>query len=182
MTRFRGVLAMQVKQRFGQQELYDQTTGEAMVMLPKSELDRLKTKAGEKPHKDKLPGGYFAMWTSPFKVMAMDRDIKGEDFRVFGVLADTLDDENWIKVAQKDVAEALGMNKQNVSRSIKRLVDGGYLFEGPKVGNGRTYRLNPHMGWKGPAAKCREARANCKPPSKVIQGPWKDQGLPGFDE
>jgi len=60
-----------------------------------------------------------------------------------------LDFENLISLEQTAVAEKLGMHKQHVSRSIKRLVEIGCLLEGPKIGRSRTYKLNPAYGWKG---------------------------------
>ena len=41
------------------------------------------------------------------------------------------------------------MQRQNVQRSIKRLMALGVLLEGPKIGISRSYRLNPEFGWRG---------------------------------
>jgi DNA-binding IclR family transcriptional regulator len=60
-----------------------------------------------------------------------------------------LDFDNLVSLEQTVVAEKLGMHKQSVNRSIKRLVELGCLLEGPKIGRSRTYRLNPSYGWKG---------------------------------
>ena len=43
----------------------------------------------------------------------------------------------------------LDMQRQNVQRSIKRLMALGVLLEGPKIGISRSYRLNPEFGWRG---------------------------------
>ena len=64
------------------------------------------------------------------------------------MLAD-LDYENFIQIAQADIAETLGMQKTNVSRAVRALLDVGVIFEGPKVGRSKTYRLNEQFGWKG---------------------------------
>ncbi|WP_444979171.1 hypothetical protein, partial [Aeromonas hydrophila] len=45
-----------------------------------------------------------------------------------------LDYLNVILVIQADIASALSMQKTNVSRAIKHLVEFGVLEEGPKVG------------------------------------------------
>jgi biotin operon repressor len=76
-------------------------------------------------------------------------DLRGDDLRVLLLLMARLDFENLIQVEQTAIAEKLGMHKQSVNRSIKRLVDLGCLLEGPKIGRSRTYRLNPAYGWKG---------------------------------
>ena len=49
------------------------------------------------------------------------------------------------------------MQRQNVQRSIKRLMELGVILEGVKIGVSRSYRLNPSFGWKGSAKGHREA-------------------------
>ena len=41
------------------------------------------------------------------------------------------------------------MNRHNVNRSIKKLIELGVILEGVKIGISRSYRLNPNFGWKG---------------------------------
>ena len=43
----------------------------------------------------------------------------------------------------------LGIQKANVSRAIKALIENEIILEGPKIGRSKTYRLNPSYGWKG---------------------------------
>ena len=52
---------------------------------------------------------------------------------------------------QAEIARDLGMQRQNVQRSIKRLMELGVILEGVKIGVSRSYRLNPSFGWKGSA-------------------------------
>ena len=40
------------------------------------------------------------------------------------------------------------MNRHNVNRSIKKLIELGVVLEGVKIGVSRSYRLNPNFGWK----------------------------------
>jgi DNA-binding IclR family transcriptional regulator len=83
--------------------------------------------------------------------MIATADLSGADFRVMAALMARLDFENLIQVQQVEIAEHLGMQKQNVGRSIKRLVEMGILLEGPKIGRSRSCRLNPNFGWQGSA-------------------------------
>ena len=55
------------------------------------------------------------------------------------------------------MAEQVGMNRHNVNRSIKKLIELGVVLEGVKIGISRSYRLNPNFGWKGSAKGHREA-------------------------
>ena len=74
-----------------------------------------------------------------------------EDFRVLMALLEQLDYENLITTNQAEIARELDMQRQNVQRSIKRLMALGVLLEGPKIGISRSYRLNPEFGWRGAA-------------------------------
>ena len=67
------------------------------------------------------------------------------------------DYENLIQVNQAEVSEQVGMNRHNVKRSIKKLIELGVILEGVKIGISRSYRLNPNFGWKGSAKGHREA-------------------------
>ena len=60
-----------------------------------------------------------------------------------------LDFENYILIKQADVAIALRMPKQNVSRAMNVLLEKGVIHSGPKVGQVKTYRLDPSFDSKG---------------------------------
>ena len=90
---------------------------------------------------------HFTMNQSALLILA--NTLNGEQLRVLLAFLAELDYENFIQVAQADIAEKLNINKVNVSRSVKALIDVGVIFEGPKVGRSKTYRLNEQFGWKG---------------------------------
>lgn len=96
--------------------------------------------------------GWFAMNQDALKAIRQ-AGLQGRDYDVLFCLLEYLDFENLIQISQQDIANELNMERANVNRSIKRLAELGLLLEGPKVGRGRTYRLNPGFGWKG-SAKC----------------------------
>ena len=81
-----------------------------------------------------------------------------------------LDYENLIQVNQAEVSEQVGMNRHNVNRSIKKLIELGVILEGVKIGISRSYRLNPNFGWKGSAKGHREALARALEGYQVIRG------------
>jgi DNA-binding MarR family transcriptional regulator len=84
-----------------------------------------------------------------FETLAKDSDLTGETWRILSYLFSKLNFENDIHLAQADIAKALEMRKQNVSRAMKLLCDKQIILKGPKVGRTVTYRLNAHYGWKG---------------------------------
>lgn len=94
-------------------------------------------------------GGWFSMATQAAK--ALKQVTRVEDFRVLMALLERLDFENLITANQADIARELEMDRSQVNRAIKRLVEMGALLEGPRVGISRSYRLSPNFGWKGSA-------------------------------
>ena len=92
------------------------------------------------------------------KILA--KELTGEQFKVLMMMLSDLDYENFIQIAQADIADALNMQKTHVSRSVRALLDIGVILEGPKVGRSKTYRLNEQFGWKGTVANHRKAIKN----------------------
>ncbi len=104
--------------------------------------------------KQKIPNGFYGGWVAMAQnpLLKMANEIKRlDDFRVRDALLARLDFENYIHVVQSDIAKDLGMRREHVNHSIKRLIALGVLLEGPKIGRSKTYRLNPNYGWRGSA-------------------------------
>ena len=94
-------------------------------------------------------GGWIMNSQEALKLLATDKDLTGEVYRVLLLLMSHLDFENWIQISQKEIADALGIKKQNVSKAVILLESKGILLRGPKVGRSYAFRLNPYFGWKG---------------------------------
>lgn len=90
-------------------------------------------------------------------LLTIANELNHDQMRVLMALLADLDYENYIQVAQMDIAEALNMQKTNVSRAIKNLLEFGVVIEGPKIGRSKTYRLNPQFGWKGTVSNHKKA-------------------------
>ena len=108
---------------------------------------------------------HFTMNQDALRILA--KELTGEQFKVLMLMLADLDYENFIQIAQADIAETLGMQKTNVSRAVRALLDVGVIFEGPKVGRSKTYRLNEQFGWKGTVTNHKKALKNG---FSVIQG------------
>lgn len=102
---------------------------------------------------------WLAMAQDPGEILAHS-NLVGVDFKVMFLLLNKLDFENHMLIHQVELAENLGMYRQNVARSIKRLIAVGVVLEGPKVKHNRTYKLNPEFGWKGSGDNHRKALAD----------------------
>ncbi|WP_320760935.1 hypothetical protein [Escherichia coli] len=75
---------------------------------------------------------HFTMNQDALKILA--KELTGEQFKVLMLMLADLDYENFIQIAQADIADALEMQKTHVSRAVRALLDVGVIFEGPKVG------------------------------------------------
>lgn len=99
------------------------------------------------------------------------RELGLEGIVVFNALMARLDFENYIQVSQRSICDELQMKPPNVSRAVKRLIDLGFVMEGPKVGKSHTYRLHPELVWKGKPKAHHTARMDAmKAGWTVIEG------------
>lgn len=122
-------------------QTFDLTTGEvtegALVWIPKAP-------------KSQFGRDWFQMAQDTLKKINQHRKELGlEGITVFNALMARLDFENFIQVAQSDIAAELDMKPSNVSRAVARLETLGFIRRGPKVGRSSTFQLHPELGWKG---------------------------------
>ena len=92
---------------------------------------------------------YCIMAQDAMTMIAADKEITGATLKVFIYMAGRLDFENYIRIQQTEIVEALGMQKPNVSRAVKLLESKNILLRGPKVGQSYSWRMNPNFGYKG---------------------------------
>lgn len=96
--------------------------------------------------------GWSAMARGVGTLFAQNRSFLGQEgLALIFLLIDKLDFENHLTINQISIGRELGMLRQNVQRSLRRLIELGALLEGPKIGRSRTYRLNPNFAWRGSA-------------------------------
>ena len=102
--------------------------------------------------------GWLMTSQEALKLIARDKEITGETFRVFLYVVGILDFENWIYIPQKEIAEYLELKRSAVSRSIKVLLEKEIILKGERFGKSYTFRLNPYFGWKGRVKSLEEYR------------------------
>ena len=83
------------------------------------------------------------------ELLALDKNLTKESLRILMFLMARLDFENWIQITQNEIADALDINKGNVSKAVSLLEAKDILLRGPKIGRSYAFRLNPNYGWKG---------------------------------
>lgn len=125
--------------------------------LMKKNLVQVNKETGEEeigltvlvPIRQKLKDDFSMLTGQGLINLAMDADLKHQDWRVLAVYLGCVEFENIIQISQKDVAEILKMKKVDVSRATKKLVAKNILVEETKMGRSKVYRLNTVYGWKG---------------------------------
>lgn len=131
--------------------------------------------------------GWSAMARGVGTLFAKNRTFLGQEgLALIFLLLDKLEFENHLTINQAAIGRELGMHRQHVQRSLKRLMELGALIEGPKLGQNRTYRLNPNFAWRGSAenhlkalAEYREQRMLAANISEVLEGGKVD--APGLE-
>ena len=96
----------------------------------------------------KRKNGFQKGWMAMAQAMMMlaQSNLTGNDMKVMWAMLARLDYENLIQVNQAEVSEQVGMNRHNVNRSIKKLIELGVILGGVKIGISRSYRLNLTSG------------------------------------
>ena len=70
--------------------------------------------------------GWMAMAQEAMMMLAQS-NLTGNDMKVMWAMLARLDYENLIQVNQAEVSEQVGMNRHNVNRSIKKLIELGVI-------------------------------------------------------
>ena len=102
--------------------------------------------------------GWIMNSQEALEIVAKDKDIKGETYRVLFFICARLDFENWVQIPLSEVAQELDLKKQSVTRAIKILESKEIIIRGPKVGRSYAFMLNPDFGWKGKVKNLDEYR------------------------
>lgn len=101
-----------------------------------------------KPRKNRLGVNWVAVFQTALEWLATE-NLQNQEYRVLMYLMSKLDFDNYLRITQTTIADALQMQRNNVSRAIKGLINHDIIITGPRVGTAKTYRLNPRMAHKG---------------------------------
>ncbi len=96
--------------------------------------------------------GWLMNSQEALEILAKDKEITGETYRVLFFVCARLDFENWVQMSVTEIAQDLELKQPNVSRAMKVLEQKAIILRGPKVGRSYAFMLNPEFGWKGDVA------------------------------
>jgi len=111
--------------------------------------------------------GWFMGFAEAFIELAKDKRMDLKTKEVLLYLLGMMGFENIVAIEQKRVADELGMQKQNVNRAFKQMLETGILIEGPRIGKSKSYMINLNYAWKGKALNRQ----------KEIEKKWRDSDL-----
>ena len=135
-----------VKTPIGQDNLLLLPKEKRYIMVTDEESGKIK---GLFPLKSKNLGtGWIALYQDMIFNIAQ-WNLPNEQNRVFMALIGKVDFENYLTISQKELAQALSMKQQNISKAIKGLCELNIIIEGPRAGLNKTYRFNPYIAHKG---------------------------------
>ena len=127
-------------------------------MTKDDKVQTVNQKTGEKKEgyfvyiaypKPKITGNRWMMtFQDSLAMIATDDDMTGQTLKVMLLLMANLEFENYITIKQVAIAKELKMDKSDVSKAMRLLVDKGIILK-VKEGTTTGYKLNPHYGWKG---------------------------------
>ena len=104
----------------------------------------------------KLP--YIRSFQEEMVSLAVDRGFNGTDLRVFLVIIGNLGYENILSLTQKEIGDQVGIQPVEVTKSIKKLVNKGYLQVLTKIGRQNIYMFNPSVTFKSRAKNLKELK------------------------
>jgi DNA-binding MarR family transcriptional regulator len=106
----------------------------------------------------RIKEGWFMVFQDGLLKLAADGTLTARQLRVLMFLMSRLSFENYIHVAQTEIAKATGIGTTHVSAAMRVLIDKGIIIPGPKVGRVTTMRLSDTFGWKGRVRSLQEER------------------------
>ena len=92
-----------------------------------------------------LKDSYARVFLNEVTALAKDKDLSHTDFRVFMSIIGHLDYKNIVNVSQKDLGIELSIKQPNIAKSIKNLINKGYLEIIDTIGRQNVYMVNPNV-------------------------------------
>lgn len=120
-------------------------------------------------HLTKMP--HVRVFLDGLLTLTLDKDLTGQDIRVFWICVSEMEYENFLDRTQSQLAAIVGIKQQDVAKSLKKLLDKGFLRVIGQKGRQNVYRLNPYIVLKSRAKNL----------SGLIDD-WDDQEWQGNDE
>ncbi len=98
-----------------------------------------------------LKDNYARCFLNEITNIASDKELNGTDLRVLLGIIGHLEYENILNISQKKLGEIIKIPRQEITKSIKKLISKNYLQIIDKIGKQNIYKLNPKIAFKSRA-------------------------------
>ena len=93
----------------------------------------------------KLHSDYVRAFQEGLLEIICDKDLTGDDIRVFLAIMSHMEFDNKFTMPLGHLAEAIGMKRPNVSKSVKKLLEKQYLNRDGNQGQVNHYMIDPRI-------------------------------------
>ena len=93
----------------------------------------------------KLKSHYVRAFQEGLLEIILDKDLTGDDIRVFLAIISHVEYENKFTMPLSHLAEAIGMKRPNVSKSVQKLLQKAYLLKDGNQGQVNHYMIDPRI-------------------------------------
>ena len=118
-------------------------------------------------HQKYLKDDYVRFFQGDMKNLANDKTLDGQDLRVALAIISHLSYDNKFTLSHRQLAEQVGIQRPNVTKTVNKLVKKGYLQIIGKQGQQNIYMFNPNVAFKSRAKNLKE-----------LKHAWDKQTLP----
>ena len=123
------------------------------VYYPKDSVVNISTQP-----KKYLKDDYARYFSNEILGLAVDKDLSGNDLRIFLAVLANLGFENILSISQQELSNQLGIHRSDIAKSIKKLISKGYLEIIDTVGRQNIYMFNPGVAFKSKAKNLKDLK------------------------
>ncbi len=109
-------------------------------------------------HQKYLKEDYVRFFQGDMKDLASDKTLDGQDLRVALTIISNLSYDNKFTLSHKQLAEQVGIQRPNATKSVNKLVKKGYLQIIGKQGQQNLYMFNPSVAFKSKAKNLKQLK------------------------
>ena len=105
-----------------------------------------------------LKEDYVRFFQEDMKDLANDKTFDGQDLRITLAIISNLSYDNIFNLSHRELAEQIGIQRPNVTKTFNKLVKKGYLQIIGKQGQQNIYMFNPSIAFKSRAKNLKDLK------------------------
>ncbi len=105
-----------------------------------------------------LKEDYVRFFQGDMKGLANDKTLDGQDLRITLAIISNISYNNIFNLSHRELAEQVGIQRPNVTKTVNKLVRKGYLQIIGKQGQQNIYMFNPSIAFKSRAKNLKDLK------------------------